>query len=162
MKTKQILTLLLFTVLILSSFTTAYAQSVRDRLTDRCSGDVIIVANYDDPLDASDALYLSRDQDSDGDGYTNWQYIPTNSRRVRWYCHSESWGRYLDPGTWRITGVGIEIQCDEGGENCHPNPTVEVGFSDIDGWFPERSRCSRGAVQWARLGPDRLLQMLCM
>lgn len=139
----------------------ARAQQVRERLTDRCSGDVIIVQNFNDPLDAPGNVYLTRDRNTGADGYTSWQYIPVNGRSVRWYCHSRSWIPWLDPGTWRIREAGVDVKCDEQG-NCTTVLKLKPGTSAINGWYPERSRCANGEVRYARLGPNRLLQMLCM
>jgi hypothetical protein len=156
-------TLTMFAVLALlfASVPTAYAQQVRETLIDRCSGDVIIVRNYNDSLDAPGNIYLTRDRNTDANGYTDWKPIAVNGRTVRWYCHSRSWGRWLDPGTWRIQEAGIVLDCDEQG-NCTTKLKFKPGSSAVNGWYPERSRCARGEVRYARLGPNRLLQMACM
>ena len=142
-----------------------HAQTHTETLKDRCSGDVIIVRNYGDPLDAPGNVLLSRNNDRDRDGWTDWVYIPVNGRRVRWYCHSRHLLKDLDPGTWRVTELGVEVECQDNGSG-DPQCSIKdinakFDSSAVKGWYPERSRCDKGSVMYARLGPDRRLQMLC-
>ena len=147
---------------------------ITETLVDRCSADVAISRVYDEAFGPYlHGLYLSRD----ATGYTPWSALMpvSGSSYIRWWCNSTS-GNWLDPGTWRISlGLG-GIFCAATGDDgegwddwnvegaCVPLVEIHTGSSDVDGWTPERSRCSSPttrAIQ-ARLGPDRLLEMRCL
>jgi len=141
--------------------TRAWAGEV---LTDRCSGDVAIVNWGDAPNSGGHTLILHRDSS----GYTQWtQPFSVNLSSdgfVRWWCHSET-GNWADPGTWEIREVQLGVQCDMNAndvQGCLPNPQAQISNSVWNGWTAERSRCDSHSNRFmARLGPDRLLQMVC-
>ncbi len=134
-------------------------ERLLEELTDRCSGDVIIVPTFDAPPNTVGSIYLKRGSN----GYTPWSNpMAVNGSRIRWYCHSTSPFGFLDPGTWRITGGNVTVKCDDTGNNCTTGGSVELGTSAINDFYPERSRCPDGSSYIkAFLGPSRLLRINC-
>ncbi|PSB57391.1 hypothetical protein [Chamaesiphon polymorphus] len=118
-----------------------------EKMTDRCSGDVIIVPTYNAPLTTDGSLYLKRDRSGNTDFS---DYLRVDDRQIRWYCKSNSSYSALDPGAWRIK-LGTILS------------PVQVKVAIVkDGWFAERSRCPAGTSHIrARLGTDRLLRIVC-
>lgn len=135
-----------------------------EEMTDRCSGDVIIVPRYDASKNIPTGLYLKRDS---VESTKLSERLRVDGRRIRWYCHSTSALPWLDPGTWRIKdGAVIGGKCDynsDGVSNCKPSSEGwPLTTSAQDGWYPERSRCKRTPKYIrARLGPSRLLRINC-
>src|SRR5262249_55152634 len=109
-------------------------------------------------------------------GFTEWSAIfhPVldDDHHVRWVCHSTT-GHFLDPGTWRIRDDGIACKIAAGKDadkgatgpalNVNCETTVKLISFDDNGWTAERSRCnSRTDFFRARLGPNRLLEIVCI
>lgn len=141
---------------------------VSETMTDGCSGDVVISRTYSNSFNPQsiDGLYLKRD----ASGNTQWSgQMPVSGHTyIRWWCHSTT-GNWADPGTWRLNGGYIGTDCkgdwDQGSVNsCKPTGSIDLGSSAVEGWTPERSRCSSNRTQFisARLGRDRLLQIQCI
>lgn len=146
-----------------------------ETLTDRCSGDVAFPPVFGGPPIGPNTVGLVRG----ADGYTDWTPIfqvgLDDGGRVRWYCHSTT-GNFLDPGTWRLRdpgGVACQFNgsgtiasdksknAGSGTSSC--STTVNVVSSDSAGWTAEQSRCNDHTNMFrARLGPDRLLETLCV
>lgn len=156
----------------LKPFTRTPAQppptTISETMTDRCSSDVIISAQYSDQFNPTqvNGILLKRGASP----YTDWSgRLPVNGHTwIRWWCHSTT-GNWADPGTWRISSGQVGIGCtgdwDQGQvESCHPTASISLGSSAKDGWTPERSRCASESTQAisARLGPGRLLEIRCL
>lgn len=149
----------------------AGATTISETMTDRCSGDVFISQYYDDELNLNElnGIILRR---TPGEAYyTDWSSkVPVNGHTwIRWWCHSTT-GNWADPGTWRITGGIVALDCigdwDQGSvESCRPGGSIDdLGSSARQGWTPERSRCDSDNTQAisARLGRNRLLEIRCL
>lgn len=106
-----------------------------------------------------------------GEDYTPWQAMDYPNKQaskkgyIRWFCHSEAWFPFLDPGTWTSTGVVVTANCNDNNVTPECNPgAAPLGVRQVsqDGWYAERSRCSHPEHRFSvRLGPDRLLQFSC-
>jgi hypothetical protein len=145
-----------------------------ETMTDRCSAEVSFPPAYGgQPTDVG-ALVLQRGID----GYSDWTPVFAvgldNGGRVRWFCHSTS-GNFVDPGTWRLRATNVACQFGgsqaSGGEasatslssSVACSMTVNVYSADASGWTAEQSRCNdHSNMLRARLGPDRLLETLCV
>ncbi len=153
-----------------------------ETMTDRCSGDVSFPPAYGGQPTNVGAGVLTRGPD----GYSDWTPIFVvgldDAHHVRWFCHSTS-GNFLDPGTWRLRDTGAACQFgDSGGgggggggggsgngttislsSSVSCTTTVNLNSNDAGGWTAEQSRCNDHTNMFrARLGPDRLLQTLCV
>jgi hypothetical protein len=133
-----------------------------EKMTDRCSGEVIIVPRYNAPLDTPGAILLKRDKSGETPLSDS---LRVDSRQIRWYCNSKSQFKNLDPGTWRIQEVQLGSECKDdpsGTIACKPSGSIKLGSSAKDGWFVERSRCPEQTTNiQAKLGKDRLLRIIC-
>lgn len=122
-----------------------------------CDGDVIIAADKDDLPDATDALYLRRNNNDD---YA-WRQAPVSAQTIHWYCYDDSIWKKLDPRVWRIKSITADAACDETGSSCVLSVHLGVGTSAINGWYPETVTCQAGTVTHVRLGPGALVEMRC-
>jgi len=148
------------------------AQTVTETMTDRCSGDVVMTADYNSPFPPDKGfIFQTRTNNVDASGYTPWSnWLPVNGHVwVRWFCHSTT-GNFFDPGTWSVDKVGVitKCSCDIGSpgcaQSCKVKPQLGIDFSGSGGWTAERSRCSKSSTHHVsmRLGPNRLLQTRCI
>lgn len=155
-----------------------------ETLTDRCSGEVSFPTSYGAQATDTGAVILKRGNN----GYSDWTPIFTvglnDSGQVRWYCHSTT-GNFIDPGTWVLrsngaactfssnggspkttssdAGGGSSGGSGGGGSGIACTTTVNLVSIDSAGWTAEQSRCNGHANSFrARLGPDRLLETLCV
>ncbi|HWO29736.1 MAG TPA: hypothetical protein VNO32_13155 [Candidatus Acidoferrum sp.] len=155
-----------------------------ESLTDRCSGEVSFPTSYGAQATDLGAVIMKRGTN----GYSDWTPIFTvgldDSSHVRWYCHSTT-GNFIDPGTWVLRSTGaactfsgnggiLKPSSDAGGSSggggsggggsgvaC--TTTVNLVSTDSAGWTAEQSRCNGHTNRFrARLGPDRLLESLCV
>jgi hypothetical protein len=145
-------------------------------LTERCSGEVVFPASYNDGPNSPGAVILKRSQR----GLTDWSPIIRpgldDSGRVRWYCRSRA-GNFIDPGTWKIgsDGVACKLGLNIGSKDGSNKPETGAQFSanceakvnltsfDNNGWTAERSRCDTKTDYFrARLDRDRLLEIVCI
>ena len=140
-------------------------STISETIVDRCSADVYISPEYSNDLSLGEGIVLKRA----GSGYTPWSpLMPANGDTwIRWWCHSTT-GNWADPGTWRITGGEVLLQC-SGGDigssdvSCKPTGSVNLGLFSQVGWTAQRSRCDSNHTKAisARLGPNRLLEIQC-
>jgi hypothetical protein len=163
---------LLFAVMLLFIVLLTMPSEVRanEIMTDRCSGDVAFVPNYDDGprlatevpgwVFPSPTYILTRGKSDSIEWSIPFSVTTDDSGRIRWWCNSTA-GNWADPGTWRIDGGYIGSKCTESG--CKPTADLTVTPQSSDGWTAERSRCSnRSSKIRARLGSGRLLQIECL
>lgn len=133
-----------------------------ESLTDRCSGEVIVIPGYNSNMETPGAMLLKRDR-SGNTPYTS--YTKISNRHIRWFCQSRSKFKDLDPGTWRIEEATVGTSCEQGADGmivCKPSGSVKLTSSAKNGWFAERSRCPSGTTHIrARLGSGRLLRIRC-
>jgi len=145
-----------------------YMGNISERMIDRCSAEVAFPPSFDAGPAGPNTLFLIRSPQ----GFTDWSPVfhpgVNDGHQVRWWCHSTT-GNFLDPGTWRVRddgvackvsgkpttgGIQVDTQCDT---------TVNIKAVDTNGWTAEQSRCgSRTDFFRARLGPDRLLETVCI
>jgi hypothetical protein len=164
-------------IVIVFSFSCMFvSQAKAEILTDRCSNEVAYSPTYDAkvPL-AKGAIVLKRGKD----GWSPWsepfEVKTGDDGFIRWWCHSTI-GDEFDPGTWRVgvnaggiiacaSAVGVTVLSDGTGAPSLAGcaKVVTLKSSAVNGWTPERSRCSAHSNRIrARLGPDRLLQTECL
>ncbi len=164
-----------------TALVTTYDHSP-ETMTDRCSAEVAFPPVYGGQPTNIGTLILNRGVD----GYSDWTPIFTagldDGGQVRWFCHSTT-GNFVDPGTWRLrdTGVACMFGGSPGGggggggggsssetsvslsSSVTCSTTVNFNSDDASGWTAERSRCNDHTNMFrARLGPDRLLEILCV
>lgn len=133
-----------------------------ESMTDRCSGEVIVLPGYSNSMETPGSVLLKRDR-SGNTPYSG--YMKVNSRTIRWYCHSSSKLSILDPGTWRIKTPIVDKDCKDIPNLltfCRPTLSLSLKNSAKSGWFAERSRCPSGTTHIrSRLGSSRLLRIQC-
>lgn len=178
---RQHIALRLFSIIVVCACTilwlgttNAYALTVSETMTDRCSGDVAFVPSYDARPDAPGTVVITR---ADSAWSRPLKVQTGDGGRIRWWCHSTT-GNFLDPGTWRpdidkgklaacAAGgiayiIGSDAAAKKGLEQCQ-GVVQTINSSAWSGWTPERSRCSdRSTLIRARLDADRLLQTQCL
>src|SRR4051812_8133827 len=147
-------------------------------MTERCSGEVSIVPDYNAKAPFVEGTHiLKRDKSGNHPWTEAFSVKPDGSGHIRWWCHSTI-GNLFDPGTWRVHGDvkgaflclakagkdaagGTVTGAAAGGKDCAKKG--KSAPSAVRGWTPGRSR-GRGGTTKARprLGPNRLLQIECL
>lgn len=147
---------------IAASTSDATPAGASETMVDRCSGSVMIPPAYNSKFNpnrppSGTIAVPDRKSNGWGDWSKTFTVKTSDAGHIRWYCHSQAQFPFLDPGTW-VFSKDQKICIPSG--PCIPIPE---GFTDVAGWYPERSRCSdRSNRIRARLGPDRALQIQCM
>jgi hypothetical protein len=125
-------------MIVVACFAEGTILRAGEMMIDRCSGDVSFPPTYDEGPGALGAYQVTRGNKS-ASGWSPIVFVkPSESGRIRWWCHSTS-GNWLDAGSWRIDRVDVGAKCDEFG--CTASQDLSLSPVDINGWTAERSRC---------------------
>jgi hypothetical protein len=153
---------------------TLYMGNISEKMIDRCSAEVAFPPFFDGGPGEPDTIFLKRTPQL----VTDWSPVfhpgLSDGHQVRWWCHSTT-GNFLDPGTWRVRSGGLACKLSAAasvgtskdstlakiGAEC--DTTLNLIAVDMSGWTAEQSRCnSRTDFFRARLGPERLLETVCI
>lgn len=154
-------------VAITSLFLASSWVSASEIIKGQCGAEVALVPSYGERPNTPGTIILKR---RGPDGSTGWTppltVQPGSAGQFRWWCRSAT-DDTLVPGIWRVKELVVGTKCgvktDGSLTNCHPDSSIKIDSSAWNDWIPGHSQCSSRSMKIrARLGPNRLLEIICL
>ena len=154
-------------IIIFFPFVINFSVSANEIIREQCNNEVALApVRHEGPNTPETIILKRRGPNSSTDWTPAFTMGIGSSDRILWWCRSTS-DNLLAPGVWRIEELMIGIRCgaktDGSLTHCRPDSSLKIGSSAWNDWTPKHSRCGNQSRRFrARLGPDHLLEIMCL